>query len=707
MTEEKTYKNEHINYSNYKPSEIINIDKYISEHNRGIINSIAGSMSGETHLLISQTGSGKTYTILELLKEFKFKAIFIVPNATNVEQIMREYDIPGAYGDLGAEEQLTKGPVVTMTWDKFAQIKDTDLSEYIAIVDEIHQTFNDMYRDDKIKGLYKNLDYCKGRIDITATPNKLDFKIYDYIVEYEPNIQTKYNVKIYNHIDDNKIIDIINNSNKFALLKDDTKYLNHIKTSINKKADIVNSNLKDSSQTYFEIVNNSSISKIEGILNTSVIIAGVNINEPNVTDIIVVGVKDPSTIKQYVARFRDLETVNVHIFNSKYNENISNTYEIEWLVNERIKEVQYVIDSFNLMNKREYRTQGLGLKAFKLENSSEYYYDNDDREYKLNIPGIRNHCYMNYYNNADIVSFKELLNEYFENIEIIHLDKPDNKERKESYKLQEDDKKEALKLLSEDKNMLVGANEILRNESNSKLDMYFRANRINKDDILEQLNDKCIPSLIKIGNIKKVIDLYTKYIIENNFTYDIAWYAANMGDKTRLKFIQELNIQVFRKVEKKYPELIDNDIIENRIYNLVTLFFKPGLSYTEDHLKIFLETLLSKPLKGTKMNINELRKLINSIFVVDCKQHKKGSKVPATSYIFLYNNIDVTGTKLEKKVNIYTIKRHKKIADIAEDHQLSEIDAKVLKNIIDKRYKNIINSNEAQELLNIEQIFAS
>ena len=76
MTEEKTYKNEHINYSNYKPSEIINIDKYISEHNRGIINSIAGSMSGETHLLISQTGSGKTYTILELLKEFKFKAIF-------------------------------------------------------------------------------------------------------------------------------------------------------------------------------------------------------------------------------------------------------------------------------------------------------------------------------------------------------------------------------------------------------------------------------------------------------------------------------------------------------------------------------------------------------------------------------------------------------------------------------------------------------
>lgn len=700
MTEEKTYKNEHINYSNYKPSEIINIDKYISEHNRGIINSIAGSMSGETHLLISQTGSGKTYTILELLKEFKFKAIFIVPNATNVEQIMREYDIPGAYGDLGAEEQLTKGPVVAMTWDKFAQIKDTDLSEYIAIVDEIHQTFNDMYRDDKIKGLYKNLDYCKGRIDITATPNKLDFKIYDYIVEYEPNIQTKYNVKIYNHIDDNKIIDIINNSNKFALLKDDTKYLNHIKTSINKKADIVNSNLKDSSQTYFEIVNNSSISKIDGLLNTSVIIAGVNINEPSITDIIVVGIKDPSTIKQYVARFRGLESVNVHIFNSKYNENISNTYEIEWLVNERIKEVQYFIDSFNLMNKREYRTQGLGLKAFKLENSSEYYYDNDDREYKLNIPGIRNHCYMNYYNNADIVSFKELLNEYFENIEIIHLDKPDNKERKESYKLQNEDKKEALKLLSEDKNILVGANEILRNKTNSKLDMYFKENRINKDEILEQLNDKCIPSLIKIGNVKKVIDLYTKYIIENNFNYNIAWYIANKGNRARGKFFQELNIQVFKKIEKKYPQLIDNNLIENRIYNLLTQEFKPGISYTKEHLEIFIEaTKIILP--GIKLTTTEVGEKLTNIYVIEKKQHKME---PQLGYKY-YNKIKPNYGS--KKVNIYTIKGHKKIADIAEDHQLSELDAKVLKSIIDKRYKNIINSNEAQELLNIEQIFAS
>lgn len=696
-------KNEYINHSQYKTNEIINIDKYISEKKRGILNCLAGAGAGEKQLLISQTGSGKTYTILELLKEFKIKSIFIVPNATNVEQIMKEYDIPGAYGDLSAEDQLSKGPVVAMTWDKFSQIKEADLSEYIAIVDEIHQTFNDMYRDEKIKGLYKNLKYCKGRIDITATPNKLDFNVYDYIVEYKPSIQTKYNVKIYNTIDDNKIIDIINNSNKFALLKDDIKYLNFIKSSINKKADIVHSGLKDNSKTYFEIINNSVISKVDGLLNTSVIVAGVNINEPNITDIIIVGEKDLSTIKQYVARFRDLESVNVHIFNSKYNNDISNTYEIEWLVNERIKEVEYIIDRFNIMNKRKYRTQALGLKAFKLENSNEYYYDDEDREYKINIPGIRNHCYMCYYHNADILSFKELLYEYFDDIEVIQLDKAENKDRKESYKAQDEDKKEVLKLLAEDKEILVGANEILKNKTNAKLDMYLKANKINADNILEQLHDKCIPSLLKVGNVKKVIDLYTKYIVENHFNYEIAWYVANKGNRSRGKFFQEINLQVFRKVEKKYPELIDDDVVENKIYRHLIKEFKPGVSYTKEHLEFFI-SLLETFLPGTKLTEKEIREKLGNIYVVESK---KVTKCPTVD-IKYYKNIVPTAGQLEgKRTYIYTIKSYKKITDIALENQLSDIDAKVLKGIVDKRYKNIINSEEAQDIINIEKIFVS
>ena len=694
-----SFKNEYINYSKYKANDSIPINKYIGEQESGIVNLLAGAIGGSIQLLIAPTGSGKTNSTINILKRYKIKSIFIVPNATNVEQIMNEYDIPGAYGDLSAEDQLSKGDVVVMTWDKFEQIKNIDLSEYIAVVDEIHQTFTDMYREKKIKGLYNNLSKCKGRIDITATPNKLDFNIYEFICEYKQNTQTKYNVKLYNKLNDSEIINIINNSNKSALLKDDTAYLEYIKNSINKNSDIITSSSKDSNATYFEIANNSSMKNVDVLLNTSVIVAGVNINEPNITDIIVIGIKDIATIKQYVARFRNLDEVNVHIFNSNYNQDISNTYEIEWLVNERFKEINEDIEHYNRKNKREFITQKLGLKMIRLEGSNEYYYDNETREYKVNMPGIRNACYMNYYRNADILSFKELLMEYFDNVEVIQIDEAKNEDRELFNKFLKQTKREALELLENDLDILVGVNELIRGKVNSNLDRYFKENKLDKDKILQQINDNNIPELIKVGNIKKVLDLYTKYIVENNFNYELSWYVANLGNRARGKFFDQLNIQVARKVQKKYPELIDDEIIENRIYNLLVYYFKPGISYTKEHVDNFLEGLkiTSPNLKITEKEIRE--KLVN-IYVIDTKQVRN---VPTVGYIYYNNMLPTPGTKL----NIYTIKAYKKIADIADEHQLSEISCKCLNNIIKKRYNNIINSEEAQDIINISDIFVS
>ncbi len=125
--------------------------------------------------------------------------------------------------------ELEKGNVVAMTWDKFAQIDKETLKDYIVVLDEVHQTYIDMFRINKINKLYENLSATKGQIDITATPNKLNFNNYSYILEYKQNIQTKYNIKLYDKINDDMICNIINNSNKFALLKDDSNYLNFIK----------------------------------------------------------------------------------------------------------------------------------------------------------------------------------------------------------------------------------------------------------------------------------------------------------------------------------------------------------------------------------------------------------------------------------------------------------------------------------------------
>ena len=240
-----------INYSQYKPAEIIEVSKYISEVKSGLINCIASAISGNTNLLIAPTGSGKSYTMINTLKVLNIKALFILPNASNVQQSMIEYDIPGAYGnDLSPISAMENGNIVAMTWDKTKYLKDIDLSEYIIVIDEIHQTFTDLYRAEAIKSLYDITDRCKGRIDITATPNKLNFNIYDTITEYKQLEQTNYKVTTYNGIDTKMIIDILNNSNNSSLLMNDTKELKYISTMINKKSDVITSDTKEASQLY-------------------------------------------------------------------------------------------------------------------------------------------------------------------------------------------------------------------------------------------------------------------------------------------------------------------------------------------------------------------------------------------------------------------------------------------------------------------------
>lgn len=108
--------------------------------------------------------------------------------------------------------------------------------------------------------MYENLATARGQIHITATPNKLNFNNYDFILEYKQNNQAKYNVKLYDKVCDDTIRNIIENSKKFALLKDDTNYLNFIKeNSPNKKIDVITSNTRNLSKAYKEIVTKSTI----------------------------------------------------------------------------------------------------------------------------------------------------------------------------------------------------------------------------------------------------------------------------------------------------------------------------------------------------------------------------------------------------------------------------------------------------------------
>ena len=682
-----------INHAKYEANKIININKYISEFNSGVINAIAGAKGGETHLLIAPTGSGKTYSIINILKQFDYKAIFILPNSANVEQAMHEYDIQGAYDNLCPLNAINNGNVVVMTWDKVSKLTEADLSDHIIIIDEIHQTYTDTYRKKAIKGLYDVCKKFKGRIDITATPNKLNFEIYDYITEYKQNSQIKYNVKLYNGTDTKAIIDILNKSNNGAFLMNDTKELKYISCMLNKKSDVITADTKVNSKLYDEIMTKSHMGDFEALLNTTTIVAGVNIKNPNISDIILVGIKDIGTIKQYVARFRELETVNVHIFND-YKEECK-IYDVEWLVSENIKKASILKDAYNLVcnGNTEFSTLGLNINPINLDTN--IYFNKNTNSYEVDTIYIKSQVYKKYYNSRTLENFKYLLEEYFNDIEIIYDLKICEETLKDKTMYKHDLKKakeEAISELEKHKDILVGYDEIKKNKRSYKLMEYQSTNQLSMDQVQKEYLKHGIHDLILNNSLKSMINLYSKYVLDNQFSTDLAWTLAKR--KNNKKIFAQINTIIYDELKQEFPNAFRNDYsLEVRIYEWLINEFKEGMSYTQEHLEHLSEALKITFGDNWSLSTKKISALLNQIYNID--RVKINLSVADKNYNF-YKNILPGSATTKKRIDAYTIKSRIELSDIKKELAVTSSDLS-LEFSIQKRKTKILNQLDKTE----------
>ncbi|MDV9763971.1 DEAD/DEAH box helicase [Clostridioides difficile] len=689
------------NYSSYKADSIINIDKYISENLKGIRESIKHATEGKNVLMVAPTGSGKTYSIINTLKELDIKALFIFPNAANVQQAIVEYKIAGAYDKIPTKHALKDNNLVAMTWDKTEQLLNEDLSEYIIVIDEIHQTYTDAFRSKAIKSLNNITNKCKGRLDITATPSKLEFEIYNHVIEYKQNIQTEYKVKLYDKINIGKVIEILNNSNNAMLLKDSISTLNYISKKVNKKSGVVISDTKDTSKLYNRIVSYSDMEGYEVLLNTSVIVAGVNINNPNITDIVIIGEKDIGKIKQYVARARGAKSINVHIFNSyKTTNEDSNVYSVEWCINENIKDVENLTNIYNKASKRDlpFKAIGIDISPINIKNiDSNIYYDKKDMCYKTDKLYIKSSAYNNYYQTRTIDSFKVLLEEYFNKIEIVETEKETKnieEEIKEHEEAIKELKKSAIEQLEGHKKYLVGYSEIKKSMTSSNLLKYHHDMRIDNNICLKHYMEHDLYSIIINNNCRKTIDLFSDFVLDNSYSIDLAWKLSTYSDEKRNLVFSQINTTIYRKIKEKYANsLLNDDNIGTYTYNYINSMFGVGISYTEEHLEaltIDLQTFLATK---ERLTIKKIRLILRSIFVIENKRHRSVQGLP---YKY-YKNIKPRGCTPDKKqLTIYTIKKHIGVEDIKKELGLMDSDLS-LEHLVEARINKLLNTVDETE----------
>lgn len=687
------------NYAKFDIQETHKIKKYIDEKKSGIYNAIARAGAGETVLLLAETGTGKSYSFINALKKMNTKALFILPNSANVEQAMREYNIPGAHDLMSATKALKEGNLSVFTWNKTEQLLNIDLSEYIIVVDEIHQTYTDSYREKAIKNLNNVVNKCKGRIDITATPTKLEFGIYDYIIEYIKEKNTKYDVRLYDNINTDKIIEIINKSKNSAVLynsKKDLKYINDLTT---KKSGIVYAENKAKSELYKRIIQHSDMGEYELLLNTTTILAGVNIKNKDITDIIIAGFKDPATIKQYVARFRDLKHVRVHIFNNfKETEGSNKVYEVSNIVKLNFKRANKLKELYNELNSKRvtgFETVGIDLVPFCID--SNVYYSTKAKCYEIDKLFIISNTYSRYYDSRTITSFKVLLEEYFKDVKIEDIEEQDESTKqgiKEYKEVLKEIKKATLKTLEENKKYLVGYEQIKRGSKDFNLMTYMNYNKITEDDYKQAHIKYNIDYLIDKADCYNEVELFSKYVLEHNYSLELSWKLANMGNNKRGNIFNKINNLIYRELKEEHPNLLNDNLIEVVAYNYIDKLFGVGIAYTEHNLQELSNDLAIILGDDWRLTTNKLGTTLKNIFVIKNKQHRNFGALKEYSYY--KNNIPDVEFVNSDRVQIKKIERYITVEDIEKDLKLEKGDL-TLRNAIKIRKKKLLDKLDEVE----------
>lgn len=328
------------------PIQTFNVDgKYISEE---VVKEIYLDSSFKRVLISSDTGSGKTYNLIRQafrhIPNIKSVMVF-TSNVVNTDQEGNKKNSTGVNRNRSIVKALRgcipRKNIIFATIDKakwMLDLKDVEEfkretgfypSEILIINDEAHIQVTQLhYRFKAIKNyhkLIKKFEFAKI-MELTATPQPLNLDNYNKIYNINTIDTTKYKVtRLITSYPEFTLQDTIT-----GLLRANKRFICLVPKSIalcmtisnNSGGKVINLDAKNKkdSDVMKDLIKKELIPKDYSLICTDILSSGININNLDLDTIILYGKLEPTVIRQFAKRPRNIENLDIfHITKSTEN----------------------------------------------------------------------------------------------------------------------------------------------------------------------------------------------------------------------------------------------------------------------------------------------------------------------------------------------------------------------------------------------------
>jgi len=401
-------------FAKNKPVEAYEIDKFIGGENKRspIIERLFRKDCGRI-LLEAPTGSGKTATIMKEMivaaKEGDKKFIFVLPLRSLTSQLGSNYAAQGVKCIKGGSNEdeireARQSNIVVCTYDSLHKIvSDTNEIDYL-IIDECHNLITQYnFRDDAINSLWKLARGCKNVIAISATPprmfNEIGFRNISFKRKESPNVKINRidirkgsckNQVIKNlsesGFNDGLVIVKVNNKSTIEEIKE--TFIRDGSLTSEQIACIYNHSELETDSNYISLINKELIkTDIRLLLTTSKINDGVNIKNKDIRAIHVLNERCTTSFIQFVARPREMDTINVFSYRSLKDDS-KKTFPLDEkrMIRLLINESRSLCKSSNFIG--ELTEHIGGLSKLRSGGHDYVFYNNYSKQWEVNEPAI-------------------------------------------------------------------------------------------------------------------------------------------------------------------------------------------------------------------------------------------------------------------------------------------------------------------------------